>query len=235
MRSELRLGTVLPTLHSAFVRSRSPENDRQSLGEAFDLFCEFRLIVEVQMPAIGWESPVPHIGDAPPGGRLDVDHQIDASAVDRINQSATEDDLAARPVGARLSWRKTEGSQRGIEGRRNSNDLSRGGRRWPKRVHALQLHTLSAPNRAHHCRPERGAVPAFPTMDEGQRDAIKDAHTRAHAEAVAAVYAAIVREAGRTEGDEGARNVLTSAKAIRQFAPAGWFAYAPNRRLRGAD
>ena len=52
----------------------------------------------------------------------------------------------------------------------------------------------------------------------------------AHAEALTAVYAAIVRESGRTDGDEGARNVLTLARAMRQIAPSGWFAYAPNMR-----
>ena len=67
-------------------------------------------------------------------------------------------------------------------------------------------------------------------MDEEQQAAIKEELAKAHADAAVAVYAAIVREAGRIDGDEGARNVLTLARAIRQFAPTGWFAYAPKTR-----
>ena len=49
--------------------------------------------IEVEVPPIARESPVPNIGDAPVRHGFDVDDEIDACAISAVRLTAAEDHL----------------------------------------------------------------------------------------------------------------------------------------------
>ena len=91
------------------------EGDRKRLREVRQLVREVGVCVEVQVPGLARKSPVPDIGDPPDRRRLEIDDEIDASAVGTVPLATAEDHLTSQLRPSALARRESKWDEGWIE------------------------------------------------------------------------------------------------------------------------
>jgi hypothetical protein len=96
-----------------------PQLAREDLSEAGQLIGKMGASVEVEVPSVAREPPVPDVGDLPIGRRFDVDDEIHATTVWAVDLTPAEDHLTTLPNNTDLPGRESERDQDRIEDLRN--------------------------------------------------------------------------------------------------------------------